>query len=188
VVVVGGGDTGTDCVGTAIRRGAKSVSQFEIMPELPSVRTKKDPWPLWPRLKKTDYGQEEAIALFGADPREYLTTVKEIVGTNEKVSGVRTVKVEWVSEGGKLIPKELPGTEEERPADIVLTAMGFTGPEKTLIDQLGMKPDPQDTYATNIPAVFSCGDMRRGPSLVVWAIKEGQNAATRCHEYLSGRM
>jgi glutamate synthase (NADPH/NADH) small chain len=197
VVVVGGGDTGTDCVASAIRRGAASVVQFEIMPEPPEERAENNPWPLWPRLKKTDYGQHEAIELFGADPRVYQTTVREILGDGQKVTGVKTVQVEWtVPEGGGApSPKDIPGTEREYPCDIVLTAMGFTGPEKLLIDQLSLETDARGcvavrkpgSFRTNTPTVFTAGDMRQGPSLVVRAIDEGRRAALCCHNYLSER-
>ncbi|MDR0519745.1 MAG: glutamate synthase subunit beta [Clostridiales Family XIII bacterium] len=191
VVVVGGGDTGTDCVATAIRRGAASVAQIEIMPEPPEERGADNPWPLWARVKKTDYGQHEAIELFGADPREYCTTVKEIIGEAGKVTGVKTVKVEWRQTGAV----EISGTEIERPCDIVLTAMGFTGPERLLIDQLSLDTDAAGrvavrqpgSFRTNTPTVFTAGDMRRGPSLVVWAIDEGRRAAQCCHNYLAER-
>jgi glutamate synthase (NADPH/NADH) small chain len=201
VVVVGGGDTGTDCVASSIRRGAASVTQLEIMPEPPVERAESDPWPLWPKVKKTDYGQLEAIEMFGADPREYETTVKEILGDGHKVTGIKTVKVEWRAEGGaegagaRIVPVQIPGTERERPCDIVLTAMGFTGPERLLIDQLSLGTDARGlvacrgpgSYRTNTPTVFAAGDMRRGPSLVVWAIDEGRRAARACHEYLARR-
>ncbi|MDR1797186.1 MAG: glutamate synthase subunit beta [Clostridiales Family XIII bacterium] len=192
VVVVGGGDTGTDCVGTAIRRGAKSVSQFEIMPPLPEERAQDNPWPLWPRKFKTDYGQEEAAALFGADPREYLTTVKEVKGDGHRVTGVVTVQVRWEKgAGGRLTPVEIGGSERERPCGLLLTAMGFTGPEPSLIEQMNLATDArgfvsasESDYRTSLPTVFACGDMRRGPSLVVWAILEGMNAAKSCDKYL----
>jgi glutamate synthase (NADPH/NADH) small chain len=197
VVVVGGGDTGTDCVASAIRRGAASVVQFEIMPEPPEERAEGNPWPLWPRLKKTDYGQHEAIELFGADPRVYQTTVSEILGDGQKVTGVKTVRVEWFTPegGGAPVPKEVAGSEREYPCDIVLTAMGFTGPEKLLIDQLSLETDARGcvavrkpgSFRTNTPTVFTAGDMRRGPSLVVWAIDEGRRAALCCHNYLTER-
>jgi glutamate synthase (NADPH/NADH) small chain len=197
VVVVGGGDTGTDCVATSIRRGAASVTQLEIMPEPPERRAAGNPWPLWPKVKKTDYGQLEAIELFGADPREYGTTVKEIIGDGRKVTGIRTVRVEWRAsdDNGAMAPVEIPGTERERPCDIALTAMGFTGPERLLIDQLSLDTDERGrvarrrpgSYLTNTPTVFAAGDMRRGPSLVVWAIDEGRRAARDCHAYLTGR-
>ncbi|MDR2486543.1 MAG: FAD-dependent oxidoreductase, partial [Clostridiales Family XIII bacterium] len=166
----------------------------EILPEPPEARAANNPWPLWPKVKKTDYGQKEAMACFGADPREYLTTVKEIVGDGKKVTGIRTVRVEWKSEGGRMIPVEIPGSEQERPADIVLTAMGFTGPEDTLIGQLSLKTDARGMvlgrdggYRTSTPTVFAAGDMRRGPSLVVWAIYEGRRAARECHAWLRER-
>ncbi|MDR1043358.1 MAG: glutamate synthase subunit beta [Clostridiales Family XIII bacterium] len=192
VVVVGGGDTGTDCVGSSIRRGATSVTQLEIMPEPPKERAENNPWPLWAKVKKTDYGQLEAVDIFGADPREYRTTVKEIIGDGRKVTGVKTVQVEWRADGS---PGEVQGTERERPCDIVLTAMGFTGPERLLIDQLSLDTDARGlvagrrpgSYHTNTPTVFTAGDMRRGPSLVVWAIDEGRRAAKACHNYLSER-
>jgi glutamate synthase (NADPH/NADH) small chain len=195
VIVVGGGDTGTDCVATSIRRGAASVTQLEIMPEPPGERADGNPWPLWPKVKKTDYGQNEASALFGADPREYLTTVKEITGTDRKVTAVKTVSVEWKSEGGRVLPSPVEGSEQERPCDIVLTAMGFKGPERLLIDQLSLDTDERGnvatrrpgSYRTNTPTVFTAGDMRKGPSLVVWAIDDGRKAARACHEYLTMR-
>jgi glutamate synthase (NADPH/NADH) small chain len=192
VVVVGGGDTGTDCVASSIRRGAASVAQLEIMPEPPAERAEGNPWPLWPKIKKTDYGQLEAADIFGADPREYRTTVKAIIGDGRRVTGVKTVQVEWSADGS---PNEVSGTERERPCDIVLTAMGFTGPERLLIDQLSLDTDARGlvacrrpgSYHTNTPTVFTAGDMRRGPSLVVWAIDEGRRAARACHNYLSER-
>jgi glutamate synthase (NADPH/NADH) small chain len=191
VIVVGGGDTGTDCVATAIRQGAKSVAQLEILPMPPTERAAENPWPLWPKIHKTDYGQQEAVALFGADPREYLTTVQEIAGENGRVVGVKTVRVEWQSQGGRMTPRALAGTERMRPAQLVLTAMGFTGPERALIDQLNLRTDDRgniategDSHKTGLISVFAAGDARRGPGLVVWAIAEGRNAARRCNEYL----
>lgn len=195
VLVIGGGDTGTDCVATSIRHGAKSVTQLEIMPKLPDQRAPGNPWPLWPKVAKTDYGQQEAIKLFGHDPREYLTTVKEIVsGKNGQVTGVKTVKVEWTNKDGRMVPLEVPGSEVVRKADLVVTAMGFTGPERTLIDQLSLAVDGRGNvktddngYKSSLMTVFSAGDMRRGPSLVVWAIMEGMRAAMQCNEYLNQR-
>jgi glutamate synthase (NADPH/NADH) small chain len=191
VIVVGGGDTGTDCIATAIRRGAKSVAQFEIMPKLPEERAPGNPWPLWPRVFKTDYGQEEAIALFGKDPREFLTTVKEIKGDGHRVSSVVPVEVKWENQNGRLVSVEQPGTERERPCGLLLTAMGFTGPERILIDQMNLQTDArgnvkadEEKYCTSLPTVFAAGDMRRGPSLVVWAIFEGIRAAKACDRYL----
>jgi glutamate synthase (NADPH/NADH) small chain len=195
VVIIGGGDTGTDCVATSIRQGAKSVTQLEIMPCPPEFRAADNPWPLWPKVQKTDYGQQEAISIFGSDPREYLTTVKEIIGGSDgRVKAVKTVGVEWVNEGGRLFPKEVPGSEQVRPAELVLTAMGFTGPERTLIDQLELETDARGNVATSkdsnkssLLTVFAAGDMRRGPSLVVWAIWEGRRAAAECHGFITER-
>jgi glutamate synthase (NADPH/NADH) small chain len=192
VVVVGGGDTGTDCVGTAIRQGAVSVAQLEILPKPPEVRTGGNPWPLWPKILRTEYGQHEAEHLFGADPRRYLTTVSEIKG-DKKVSGVVTVNVEWVSDGGRMTPVPALGTETELEADMVITAMGFTGPETALIEQLQVEVDArgnvaadESDYKSSLLTVFAAGDMRRGPSLVVWALVEGRHAAISCDRYLNG--
>jgi glutamate synthase (NADPH/NADH) small chain len=193
VVIVGGGDTGTDCVATAIRQGAKSVTQLEIMPCPPEGRAPGNPWPLWPKTLKTDYGQQEAIELFGQDPREYLTTLKEIHGdAHGRAQAVTTVQVEWQQKHGRLVPVEVPGTERRRPAGLVLSAMGFLGPERTLIDQLGLETDargnvgtPEMPYRSSLLTVFAAGDMRRGQSLVVWAILEGTEAAGECHDYLN---
>jgi glutamate synthase (NADPH/NADH) small chain len=191
VVVVGGGDTGTDCVGTSIRQKASNVVQLEILPQPPEERLLSNPWPLWPKTLRTDYGQHEAHKLFGADPRQYLTTVKEIKGEKGAVSSVVTVNVEWVREGGRMIAKPVSGNESEIPADMVITAMGFTGPERALIDQFQIDVDnrgnvaAEDDHKTSLLTVFAAGDMRRGPSLVVWAIKEGRNAAIACDKYLN---
>lgn len=195
VLVVGGGDTGTDCVGTAIRQGAKSVVQLEILPKPPAQRAENNPWPLWPKVLKTDYGQWEAKAHFGADPREWCTTVKEIrADARGNVCGVLTVEVAWEEQNGRLTPVELPGTERLREVDFIVTAMGFTGPEQTLIEQLGLDTDargniqtPQNSYKTSLTGVFAAGDMRRGPSLVVWAIDEGRRAAEQCNRALMRR-
>lgn len=194
VIVVGGGDTGTDCVGTAIRQGAASVTQLEIMPKPPETRAQTNPWPLWPKVLKTDYGQQEAAQLFGQDPREYQTTVKEIIDDGAgRVKAVKTVEINWVNENGRMVAQEIAGSEKLRPADLVLTAMGFTGPEATLPGQLGLQQDARGNvatktdYKTSLTRVFAAGDMRRGPSLVVWAIQEGRRAATACHEYLNKR-
>jgi len=192
VIIVGGGDTGTDCVGTAIRHGCKSVTQIEIMPEAPESRLPGNPWPQWPKIKKTDYGQEESIAVFGKDPREYLNTVTKIISDeNGNIKEVHTVEVEWIKENGKMIPKPIPGTEKARPCQLLLLAMGFTGPEDTLIKQLSLKTDARSNvgadygvFETNIKGIFAAGDMRRGQSLVVWAIHEGREAAKACDRFL----
>lgn len=188
VIVIGGGDTGTDCVGTSIRHGCSSVVQFEIMPEASETRKESNPWPEWPVIKKTDYGQEEAIEIFGKDPREYCTTITKITGDDmENVKEVHTVDVSW--ETGSPVPVE--GSEKVRKADIILIAMGFLGPEENIIKQLGLKTTARsnvdaEKYRTNIEGVFAAGDMRRGQSLVVWAIKEGREAAREVDRHLMG--
>lgn len=193
VIVIGGGDTGTDCVATSIRHGCKSVTQLEIMPELSEEREENNPWPEWPKVKKTDYGQEEAIELYGHDPREYLTTVTKIEGDDMgQVKAVHTVNVEWVkNDKGALVPKPVEGTEKVRECELVLIAMGFTGPEQELIKQLTLETDARSNikanetdHKTSLRGVFAAGDCRRGQSLVVWAIREGREAAEAVDKYL----
>ncbi len=192
VIIIGGGDTGTDCVGTAIRHGCNSVTQIEIMPEAPETRLPNNPWPQWPRIKKTDYGQEESIKVFGKDPREYLNTVTKVVPDDSgNIKEVHTVEVKWVKENGRLVPENVPGTEKVRPCQLLLLAMGFTGPEDTLIRQLSLETDARSNvkaeygrFETNVRGVFAAGDMRRGQSLVVWAIHEGREAAEACDRFL----
>ncbi len=194
VIVIGGGDTGTDCVGTAMRHGCKSLVQFEILPMPPLTRAPDNPWPQWPKVYKLDYGQEEAAAIFGKDPREYLIQTKKFVGDGSgHVKELHTIRVEWVKDNGRTIPREIPGTERVFPAQLVLLALGFLGPENQLLDQLGVEKDPRSNakaehgkFATNVPGVFAAGDMRRGQSLVVWAINEGRGAARECDRYLMG--
>ena len=195
VVVIGGGDTGTDCVGTSIRHGCKSLVQVEFLPKPDLERAKDNPWPEWPKVYKMDYGQEEAAAKFGADPRIYLTTSIKFEGdTHGHVKAVHTVEVEWIkNDKGQLIPKHLPGTEKVLPAQLVLLAMGFLGPEQTLLESLSVERDPRsnakaefEKYATNHKGIFACGDCRRGQSLVVWAFNEGRGAARECDRYLMG--
>ena len=194
VVVIGGGDTGTDCVGTSIRHGCKSVVQIEIMPQPPMDRAADNPWPEWPKVFRQDYGQEEASAKFGADPRIFLTTVKQIVGNASGVQAVRTVQVKWEKNAqGQWFPKEQPGTEKELPAQLVLLAMGFVGPEQDLLQDMKIERDARSNvkaefgkYATSIPGVFAAGDCRRGQSLVVWAFNEGRGAARECDRFLMG--
>jgi glutamate synthase (NADPH/NADH) small chain len=195
VVVVGGGDTGTDCVATAMRQGCKSLTQIEIMPQPPLERAADNPWPEWPKVYKLDYGQEEAAARFGSDPRVYVTTVKRLNGDAEGgVRSLSTVNVAWQrGAGGKLTPADVPGSEREIPADLVLLALGFTGPEQPLLAELGIRTDPRSNveaehgaFATNVKGVFAAGDCRRGQSLVVWAINEGRGAARECDRYLMG--
>ena len=194
VVVVGGGDTGNDCVGTAVRQGCRSVVQLEMLPKLPDTRTGDNPWPQWPRVCKTDYGQEEAIAVFGADPRRWQTTVKEC-RTDESgaLSSVVTVRLESQEENGKTVMAEVPGSEEELPCQLLLVAAGFLGPEDCAPDAFGLARDGRSNvstapgrYATDVDKVFAAGDMRRGQSLVVWAIAEGRGAAREVDEYLMG--
>ncbi len=195
VVIIGGGDTGTDCVGTSMRHGCKSLVQLEIMPKPPLERAPNNPWPEWPKVYKMDYGQEEAAAKFGADPRAYLTTATKFEGDeNGNVKAVHTVQVQWEkNDKGQFIPKHVPGTEKVLPAQLVLLAMGFLGPEQPLLDALGVERDPRSNvkadygkYATSIPGVFAAGDCRRGQSLVVWAFNEGRGAARECDLYLMG--
>lgn len=195
VVIIGGGDTGTDCVGTSMRHGCKSLVQLEILPQPPAERAANNPWPEWPKVYKMDYGQEEAAAKFGADPRVYITTATKFEGDeNGNVKAVHTVQVEWEkNDKGQFIPKHVPGTEKVLPAQLVLLAMGFLGPEQPLLDALGVERDPRSNvkadygkYATSIPGVFAAGDCRRGQSLVVWAFNEGRGAARECDLYLMG--
>jgi len=195
VVVIGGGDTGTDCVGTAMRHGCRSLLQIEIMGQPPLERAADNPWPEWPKTYKLDYGQEEAAARFGADPRVYLTTVKKFIGDAEgRVKELVTVEVAWgKNDKGQFVPREVPGTEKTRPAQLVLLAMGFLGPEQPLLKGLGLETDPRsnikaefEQYTTSLPGVFAAGDCRRGQSLVVWAFNEGRGAARECDRYLMG--
>jgi len=194
VIVIGGGDTGTDCVGTAMRHGCRSLVQFEILPMPPETRAADNPWPQWPKVYRLDYGQEEAQAVFGRDPREYCVTTKRFVGDESgRVQELHTMRVEWSRDNGRVIPKEVPGTERVFPAQLVLLAMGFLGPENQLIDKLGVEKDPRSNakaehgkFATSVPGVFAAGDMRRGQSLIVWAINEGRGAARECDRYLMG--
>jgi glutamate synthase (NADPH/NADH) small chain len=195
VMVIGGGDTGTDCVGTAMRHGCKSLVQVEILPRPPQDRAGDNPWPEWPKIYRLDYGQEEAQARFGEDPRIYLTTAKKFVGDeNGRVQAAHLVQVQWErNEKGQFVAKEVPGTEQVRPVQLVLLAMGFLGPEQPLLEQLSVERDPRTNikadhgkYATNIKGVFAAGDCRRGQSLVVWAFNEGRGAARECDRYLMG--
>jgi glutamate synthase (NADPH/NADH) small chain len=193
VVVIGGGDTGTDCVGTAIRHGAKAVVQLEILARPPEKRAADNPWPQWPKTLKTDYGQEEAKALFGRDPRDFQVLTKRFVddGTG-RVKALEVVQVEWAKgPDGRFGPKEVPGTQRTVPADLVLLALGFVGPERPMLEQLQVKLDDRgnvwtdENKLTSVPGIFAAGDMSRGQSLVVWAIKEGRLAAQAVDRYLS---
>jgi glutamate synthase (NADPH/NADH) small chain len=192
VVVIGGGDTGTDCVGTSIRHGARSVTQLEILPRPPDQRTADNPWPQWPKTLKTDYGQEEAKALWGKDPRDFCVLTKRFVDDGAgKVKALEVVQVEWKKGAdGRFGPQEVPGTQKTIPADLVLLALGFVGPEKPALQQLGVKLDDRgnvwtdENKMTSVPGVFAAGDMSRGQSLVVWAIREGRQAAQSVDRYL----
>jgi glutamate synthase (NADPH/NADH) small chain len=195
VIVIGGGDTGTDCVGTALRHACRSLVQFEILPQPPEVRAPDNPWPQWPKVYRLDYGQEEAAALFGGDPRQYCIMTRKFVANSEgQVEGIHTVEIEWASNGnGRPHPKEVPGTEKFWPAQMILLALGFVGPEKEgLLAQLEIKLDERGNVAldehdmTNVPGVFAAGDVARGQSLVVWAIADGRRAAKSVDRYLMG--
>ena len=196
VMVIGGGDTGNDCVGTSIRHGAKSVLQLEMMPKLPDKRTEDNPWPQWPRVCKTDYGQEEAIGVFGSDPRVYKTTVKEFLkDKNGNLKGAVLVKLnpETDPKTGRLMMKEIEGSEYTVDVDLVLIAAGFLGSQDYVTKAFGVKVDgrtnvatDENSHKTNVDNVFSAGDMRRGQSLVVWAIREGRDVAREVDESLMG--
>ena len=195
VIVVGGGDTGTDCVGTAMRHKCKSLTQLEILPRPPDTRQPDNLWPEWPKVYKLEYGQEEAKARFGDDPRIYLTTGEKFVGDEKgQVKEMHIYDVEWAKdERGAFIPKRVAGTERVLPADLVLLAMGFLGPEENILADLGVERDPRSNakaehgkFMTSVEGIFAAGDMRRGQSLVVWAINEGRGAARECDRYLMG--
>ena len=187
VIVIGGGDTGSDCVGTSNRQGAKSVTNFEIMPMPPEERSASTPWPYWPLKLKTSTSHEE-----GCDRNWLISTKEFITDDTGKLTALKTVEVEWkYTSGNRPSLNEIPGTEKTWPCDLALLALGFTGPEKTLSSQLGIETDARSNYMaknyqTNIPNIFTAGDMRRGQSLIVWAISEGREAAIKVDEYLMG--
>ncbi|HZE95991.1 MAG TPA: glutamate synthase subunit beta [Planctomycetota bacterium] len=195
VIVIGGGDTGTDCVGTSMRHGCKSLTQFELLPKPPDARTPDNPWPQWPKVYKLDYGQEEAAAKFGGDPRTYSISTKKFAGDAEgNLKELHTVQVKW-EKGADGRPKlvDVPGTEKVWPAQLVLLAMGFLGPEEQLVKSLGVATDERSnakadfgTFATSVKGVFAAGDARRGQSLIVWAIAEGRQCAREVDLYLMG--
>jgi glutamate synthase (NADPH/NADH) small chain len=192
VIVIGGGDTGTDCIGTSLRHGCKSMVNFELLPKPPAERSPDNPWPQWPRIYRTDYGHQEVAAKFGADPREYRILSKEFLDDGQgNVTGVRTVEVDLTKPREA---QEIPGTEKTWKADLILLAMGFLGPEQYASDLLGLAYDPRSNYqaqhgpfATSVPKVFAAGDCRRGQSLVVWAINEGRGAARAIDIFLMGK-
>ena len=196
VLVIGGGDTGNDCVGTSIRRGAQNVIQLEMMPKAPDQRAESNPWPEWPKICKTDYGQEEAIALYGHDPRIYETTVKSFVANdNGEVCAAELVKLSWQKdpESGRMVMHEIVGSNEIIPVDLVLIAAGFLGSQSYVTDAFGVEVDSRtnvktepDHYHTSEEKVYVAGDMHRGQSLVVWAIREGRDAAREVDKQLMG--
>ncbi|XVE58387.1 hypothetical protein DITRI_Ditri04bG0165800 [Diplodiscus trichospermus] len=193
VVVIGGGDTGTDCIGTSIRHGCSSIVNLELLPQPPPSRAPGNPWPQWPRIFRVDYGHQEAAAKFRKDPRSYEVLTKRFVGDEDgAVKGLEVVRVHWEKDAsGKFQFKEVEGSEEIIKADLVLLAMGFLGPESIVADKLGVEKDNRSNYraeygrfATNVDGIFAAGDCRRGQSLVVWAISEGRQAAAQVDEYL----
>lgn len=196
VVIIGGGDTGNDCVGTAIRHGCKSVTQIEMMPKAPEKRAENNPWPEWPKILKTDYGQEEAIAVFGHDPRIYESTVKEFIKDKSgSLKAVKIVRLSWEKDPatGRMSMKEVPGSEQVLDAEIVLIAAGFLGSQKYVTDAFKVELTERTNvkteagaYKTSVDNVFVTGDMHRGQSLVVWAIREGREAAREVDESLMG--
>ncbi|HEY5283020.1 MAG TPA: glutamate synthase subunit beta [Polyangia bacterium] len=195
VIVIGGGDTGTDCVGTSLRHGCKSLVQLELLSRPPETRADDNPWPQWPKIFRVDYGQEEAAAIFGKDPRQFKVQTKRILGDDKgRVTAIEVVEVRFIAQaGGPTKLEEVPGTANFVPADLVLLAMGFLGPEKPgLLSDLGVKLDGRGNVATDgnkqtsVPGVFAAGDMARGQSLVVWAIAEGRDAAIGIDRHLMG--
>ena len=196
VVIIGGGDTGNDCVGTSVRHGCKSVVQIEMMPTLPDERAENNPWPEWPRVCKTDYGQEEAAAVFGSDPRIYETTVKEFIkDENGSLCAVKTVKLKFETdpESGRRVPREIEGSEQVIPCELCLIAAGFLGCQSYVAEAFGVELNQRTNiktengkFSTNVEKVFTAGDMHIGQSLVVRAIREGRDAARAVDEYLMG--
>lgn len=196
VVIIGGGDTGNDCVGTSIRHGCKSVTQIEMMPKAPDQRAENNPWPEWPKICKTDYGQEEAIAMFGHDPRIYESTVKEFIkDKNGDLKAVKIVKLGWEKDAatGRMISREVAGSEQVLDCELVLIAAGFLGTQKYIADAFHVELNERTNvktaagdYRTSVDNVFVAGDMHRGQSLVVWAIREGRECAKAVDESLMG--
>jgi len=194
VIVIGGGDTGTDCIGTAMRHGCRSVVNLELLQEFPEERAADNPWPEWPLILRTDYGHEEVIAKFGRDPRTYSVATKEFVDDGHgNVSGLRIIEVAWSDSAGRREMTEIEGSERVLEADLVLLAMGFLGAESYITEALNVDLDVRSNYSaeqgdflTSIPGVFAAGDCRRGQSLVVWGINEGRGAARAIDKYLCG--
>lgn len=195
VIVIGGGDTGTDCVATSLRHGCTSLNQLEILDQPPLERAPDNPWPEWPKVYFLDYGQEEAHAKFGDDPRLYCSMTKKFTGDQQgNVKQIHLVTIKWEKNPeGRYIPVEIPGTEKILPADLVLLAMGYLGPESPLLESLGVETNQRSNinaqygkFTTNVEKVFAAGDARRGQSLIVWAINEGRAAARECDRFLMG--
>ena len=193
VIIIGGGDTGNDCVGTCMRHGCKSVTQLEMMPAPPVERAANNPWPEWPKVLKTDYGQEEAAAVFGHDPRVYCTTVKRFIkDENNKLSAVETVELKSVKDEttGRFNMVPVEGTEKTLPCQLVLIAAGFLGPQSYVVDAFGVDTNARSNietgsgHATSVPGVFAAGDCKRGQSLVVWGLREGRDATAEVDQYL----
>ena len=197
VVVIGGGDTGADCIGTSLRHECTSVVNFELLDKPPETRADNNPWPQWPRVYRMDYSHSEAKERFGDDPRAYHILAKEYLGENGKLTGVRTVEVDWSKPGEKAPFSEVPGSEKEWPADLVFLATGFVGPELSVAEMLGLETQrprgnwvtfaaEHGEFTTNVEKLFAAGDCRRGQSLVVWAINEGRGAARAIDQFLMG--
>lgn len=194
VVVIGGGDTGTDCIATSLRHGCKSMVNFELLPQSPTERAEDNPWPLWPLIHRIDYGHEESVQRFGRDPREYRVLTKEFIDDgNGNVAGVKIVEVRWAKVDDQWKMEEVEGTEKVWPADLVMLSMGFLGPEHYVSDAVFVEYDARSNYQaehgkyiTNVEGIFAAGDCRRGQSLVVWGINEGREAAREIDCYLMG--
>ena len=195
VLVIGGGDTGADCIGTALRHGCRNILNLELLDQPPAQRAPDNPWPLWPKILRTDYAHEEAIVRFGADPRNYAIVSRRFVDDGEgRVRAVETARIEWQTNGARPQMKEIEGSIQRLDADLVLLAMGFLGPEAYVAEALGVALDPRSNYLaqhgdfrTSVPGVFAAGDCRRGQSLVVWAINEGRGAARAIDLHLRGK-
>ncbi|MBW0488414.1 hypothetical protein O181_028129 [Austropuccinia psidii MF-1] len=196
VIVIGGGDTGNDCIGTALRHGAKSVTNFELLPQPPEARAGDNPWPQWPKVFRVDYGHTEVETHFGKDPRQYCISTKEFVSDGQgKVKGLNTIRVAWTKElNGQWKMKEVEGSEEFYECELCLLALGFLGPEEAIVKSLGLRQDPRSNiltqsktgYMTQMDGIFAAGDCRRGQSLIVWGIQEGRAAAVEVDDYLIG--
>jgi NAD(P)H-dependent glutamate synthase small subunit len=191
VIVIGGGDTGNDCIATCIRQGCQSVVNFELLPKSPAVRSEDNPWPQWPKIFRVDYGHAESKNKFNEDPRQFCVMSKEFIGDESgRVCGIRTIRIRWFRDGGRWKFEELAGTERTFRCDMVLLALGFIGPERRVLDQLGVAYDSlgnvaAQSYRTSTDGIFAAGDCRRGQSLIVWGIREGRDAAREIDQYLS---